>query len=96
MEHRMSIVRARILVTGVVQGVYFRESTRRAALEMGVAGWVRNLPDRRVEAVFEGEPEAVDGMVAWAHIGPTHAVVESLERFDETPEGLGGFDIRSA
>ena len=89
----MSKARARVVVTGVVQGVYFRESTRRAALEMGASGWVQNLPDRRVEAVFEGEPEAVEGMVAWAHIGPPSARVESIERFVEPPEGLRGFDI---
>lgn len=90
----MATVRARVIVSGVVQGVFFRESTRRAALDMGAAGWVRNLHDRRVEAVFEGEPEAVEGMVAWMRIGPERAVVESHERFTEPPEGLTGFDVR--
>ena len=90
----MPIARARVVVTGVVQGVYFRESTRRAALKMGASGWVRNMPDRRVEAVFEGEPEVVEGMIAWARIGPPSAVVESLERFTEPAEGLLGFDVR--
>ena len=90
----MSIVRVRVIVAGIVQGVYFRESTRRAALGMGVSGWVRNLPDDRVEAVFEGEPEAVERMVAWARIGPPRAVVESLERVPEPPEGWSGFDVR--
>jgi acylphosphatase len=78
---------------GIVQGVFFRESTRRMATEFGVSGWVRNLHDRHVEAVFEGEPEAVEGMVAWSHIGPPHANVESVERFVETPEGLVGFEV---
>jgi acylphosphatase len=89
----MSTVRARVVVQGVVQGVYFRETTRRRAEEFGVAGWVRNMHDRRVEAVFEGEPEAVEGMVAWTHIGPEHACVESLERFTEPPQGLVGFAV---
>lgn len=90
----MATVRTRVILEGVVQGVFFRETTRRTAHEFGVSGWVRNLPDRRVEAVFEGEPEAVEGMVAWARIGPEHATVEALERFAETPEGLAGFDVR--
>ena len=89
----MTTVRTRVVVQGVVQGVYFRESTRRTATQFGVSGWVRNLHDRRVEAVFEGEPEAVEGMVAWSRIGPAHANVESLERFTEAPEGIVGFDV---
>jgi acylphosphatase len=91
----VAAVRARVIVTGVVQGVFFRESTRRAALRLGVSGWVRNLPDYRVEAAIEGNPEAVDRMVAWMRIGPERAVVESLERFDEPVEGLHGFDVRT-
>ena len=90
----MATVRTRVIVAGIVQGVFFRDSTRRAALDHGVAGWVRNRPDYRVEAVFEGEPEAVEDMVAWARIGPQRAVVESLERYSEPPEGLIGFDVR--
>jgi acylphosphatase len=90
----MATIRARVIVTGLVQGVYFRESTRRAALEIGVSGWVRNLPDRRVEAVFEGDPDSVERMVAWSRIGPPAAVVEHIERFDEPAEGLIGFDVR--
>jgi acylphosphatase len=89
----MATMRARVIVEGVVQGVFFRDCTRRQATKFGVAGWVRNLHDRRVEAVFEGEPDAVEGMVAWAHIGPEHASVESIERFTETPEGLVGFEV---
>ena len=91
----MSLVRTRVVVKGVVQGVFFRESTRRTALEHGVSGWVRNLPDRGVEAVFEGEPSAVEAMVTWAQFGPPRASVHSLERFAETPEGLRGFDVRT-
>jgi acylphosphatase len=89
----MATARSRVVVTGVVHGVFFRESTRRSAVEMGVSGWVRNLPDRRVEAVFEGEPEGVEGMVAWSHIGPENSKVESIQRFDEVPEGLLGFQV---
>ncbi|HEY5540410.1 MAG TPA: acylphosphatase [Coriobacteriia bacterium] len=90
----MATVRSRVIVEGTVHGVFFRESTRRTAREFGVSGWVRNLPGRRVEAVFEGEPDAVEGMVAWTRVGPEHATVESLERFAEPPEGLVGFDVR--
>jgi acylphosphatase len=89
----MATVRARVVLEGIVQGVFFRESTRKMADRFGVAGWVRNLHDRHVEAVFEGEPEAVEGMVAWVHIGPPHATVESVERFVETPEGCVGFAV---
>lgn len=91
----MATARARVVVSGVVQGVFFRESTRREAVGRDLSGWVRNLYDGRVEAVFEGEPESVDDMVAWARTGPPRAIVESLECFGEQPEGLFGFDIRS-
>jgi acylphosphatase len=89
----MTVVRARVIIEGIVQGVFFRESTRRTAEQFGVCGWVRNLHDRRVEAVFEGEPECVEGMIAWAHIGPQHASVENVERFTEPPEGIVGFSV---
>lgn len=92
----MPIVRMRVIVTGLVQGVFFRESTRNEALARDVSGWVRNDPDGSVEAVFEGQPEAVEAMVAWAHIGPSRAQVQSLTRFAEEPEGLVGFDVRRA
>ncbi|MBE0475922.1 MAG: acylphosphatase [Coriobacteriia bacterium] len=86
--------RARVLVDGVVQGVFFRAETRRAAAGLGVDGWVRNLPDGRVEAVFEGDPEAVRRAVRWAHAGPPRAVVERVEVAWEKPEGLLGFEVR--
>ncbi|MDR3685610.1 MAG: acylphosphatase [Coriobacteriia bacterium] len=89
----MATARTRVIIEGIVQGVFFRESTRRCAEEFGVSGWVRNLPDRRVEAVFEGEPEAVEGIVAWTHIGPVHASVEKIERFVEPAEGIVGFAV---
>lgn len=90
----MGTVRVRILVEGRVQGVWFRESTRREADSLGVAGWVRNLSDGRVEAVFEGEPSAVNQMVAWAQEGPTAAHVTGYEIHDEDPQGQQGFRVR--
>ncbi len=85
--------RSRVVVEGRVQGVWFRESTRRTAEELGVAGWVRNLPDGGVEAVFEGPAEQVAQAVAWARSGPPSAVVTSLVETVEEPEGLRGFAI---
>jgi acylphosphatase len=92
----MGIVRARVIVDGRVQGVFFREGTRRVALEHGLAGWVRNLPDGRVEAVFEGPEHAVASAVAWARRGPEHAVVTGIEEVEgEQPEGLAEFEVRN-
>jgi acylphosphatase len=87
------IVRTRVIVGGVVQGVYFRSATRDMAAGLGLDGWVRNLPDGRVEAVFEGEQATVDAAVVWVRHGPPRAAVESVERFDEPPGGLLGFRI---
>lgn len=63
-------------------------------MERGVSGWVRNLPDRSVEAVFEGPPDSVSAVVDWCRSGPPHAVVASVEVTEESPEGLIGFSIR--
>lgn len=90
----METTRSRVLVQGRVQGVWFRESTRRMASELGVAGWVRNLPDGSVECVFEGPPELVARAVVWARSGPERAVVTGVQEFAEQPEGLTGFEIR--
>lgn len=79
---------------GRVQGVFFRDMTRRHAAARGVAGWVRNLPDGTVEAVFEGDPEAVEAMVAFCREGPRGALVERIEVSDEYPEGLNDFQVR--
>ncbi|MEV7216492.1 acylphosphatase [Kitasatospora cineracea] len=87
------MIRRRVLVSGTVQGVFFRDSCRRAAAEAGVTGWVRNLPDGRVEAVFEGDPAPVERMVAWAGHGPSRAVVERVEVVEEQPEGLLVFAV---
>lgn len=90
----MLSVRTRVVVSGRVQGVWFRETTRRIAAELGVTGWVRNLPGGDVEAVFEGPAEKVASAVAWARRGPERAVVTSVREFAEEPEGLAGFDVR--
>jgi acylphosphatase len=87
------VIRYRVLVSGRVQGVFFRDACRRLAEQHGIAGWVRNLPDGRVEAVFEGLAEDVDRLVDWAHHGPRHAVVDHVEVQAEPPEGLGAFRI---
>ena len=87
-------IRRRVVVTGQVQGVFYRESCRREARSRSVAGWVRNRSDGSVEAVFEGEPDAVEAMVAWAEVGPPHASVAGSTVNEEQPEGLSGFTVR--
>jgi acylphosphatase len=88
------LVRRRVVVHGYVQGVFFRDTTRREARRRGVAGWVSNRPDGAVEAVFEGEPEAVAEMVRFCEGGPRGADVARVEVTEEPVEGLSGFDIR--
>lgn len=88
------MIRYRVLVSGRVQGVFFRDACQRVANEHGVAGWVRNLPDGRVEAVFEGPPDDVGRLVDWAHHGPRRAVVDDIAVHPEPPEGLTTFHIR--
>jgi acylphosphatase len=90
----MQVVRRRVVIEGRVQGVWFRETCRREATAAGVSGWVRNRPNGRVEAVFEGEPSAVERMVDWCRRGPSRAVVTQVEVFDEPPVGEFGFDVR--
>lgn len=87
-------VRRRVIVRGRVQGVFFRDSTRRQASSRGVSGWVTNRSDGAVEAVFEGESEAVESLVRFAREGPRGADVEDVEVVDEEPEGLSGFEVR--
>ena len=87
--------RRHVWISGLVQGVFFRQATRRRARELGLAGWVRNLPDGRVEAVFQGPPRAVEAMVEWCHQGPPSAIVERVESCAEPTEPpLPGFSIR--
>lgn len=88
------MIRYRVVVSGRVQGVYFRDACRRVARDNGVNGWVRNLPDGRVEAVFEGPAGAVGRLVNWARRGPRLAVVEDVAVRAEQPEGLADFLIR--
>lgn len=83
-----------VFISGHVQGIGFRESTRRKAFQLGINGWVKNLEDGRVEAVFEGVEEAVEQMVAWCHKGPFLAEVFEVEIKREKSEGLSGFEIK--
>ena len=90
----MATIGRRVLVTGLVQGVWFRQTTADVAREAGVAGWVRNLPDGRVEALLEGEPMAVEAVVAWCHRGPPAARVDSIDITDVPPTGAADFAVR--
>jgi acylphosphatase len=83
-----------VLVHGSVQGVGFRASVLRAAAARGVGGWVRNRPDGTVEAVFEGEPDAVEALVDFCRRGPRSASVSRVDVTDEPPEGLTRMDSR--
>jgi acylphosphatase len=86
-------VRKRVRAHGRVQGVFFRDTVRRAAAGAGVSGWAANRSDGTVEAVFEGEAAAVERLVELCRRGPGHAEVERLDVADEEPEGLQGFDM---
>ena len=87
--------RAHVYVSGQVQGVFFRDSAREKAGQLGLAGWVKNLPDGRVEALFEGPPEGVREMIQWCQGGPPHAAVENVDAESEAPDGdLEGFEVR--
>jgi acylphosphatase len=87
------MVRTHVVVSGRVQGVFFRDSIRRLAEQHGVAGWARNTWGGTVEAVFEGEPDAVDRLVEFCREGPPGARVESVDASTEAPEGLSGFRV---
>jgi acylphosphatase len=89
------VVRRRVIVRGEVQGVFFRDSTRKEAESRGVSGWVRNRDDGAVEAVFEGPADAVEAMVEWCRTGPSRADVEDMDvSLDQDPDGLEGFEVR--
>jgi len=88
------MIRRRVVVHGLVQGVFFRDSVRRRASSTGVSGWVRNTRDGAVEAVFEGERQAVDALVAFCREGPRGARVSRVDVIDEAAEGLSGFAVR--
>ena len=87
-------VRAHVFVTGKVQGVYYRANTRDTAREHGVDGWVRNLDDGRVEAVFEGPADDVEALVEWCHDGSPRARVDDVDVEYEDSEGVAGFEIQ--
>jgi acylphosphatase len=87
------VIRRRVIVHGRVQGIFFRDTTRRMAVSRGVAGWVRNRVDGAVEAVFEGDEDAVASMLRFCRQGPPGADVERVEETDEELEGLEGFRI---
>ncbi len=83
-----------MFVSGTVQGVRYRASTREAATDRGVDGWVRNLDDGRVEAVFEGPEAAVEGVIEWCHTGSPMASVDDVDVTYEEPAGESGFRVR--
>jgi acylphosphatase len=87
-------VARRVVVSGHVQGVFFRDQTRREAHRHGVAGWVRNCADGTVEAYFEGDSAAVEEVVRWCRQGPRHATVYDVRIEDAQPAGLDRFTIR--
>jgi acylphosphatase len=88
------VIRRRVIAHGRVQGVFFRDTVRRRALAAGVAGWVRNNWDGTVEAVFEGDPGAVDRLVDFCREGPRGARDDRIDVDEEPPAGLAGFEIR--
>jgi acylphosphatase len=88
------VIRRRVVVHGRVQGVFFRDSTQRLAQRHGVAGWVANRRDGAVEAVFEGEADSVERLVAFCRAGPRGAQVDSVDVTAEEPEDLVGFVVR--
>jgi acylphosphatase len=83
----MSDIRVRLIIEGRVQGVWFRESTRREAVSLGVKGWARNNPDRTVEVVAEGPEDAVRKLVSWCHHGPPAAKVTRVQETEESWQG---------
>ncbi len=88
------MIRRRVVVHGLVQGVFFRDTVRRSAVGAGVAGWARNNRDGTVEAVFEGEATAVERLVDLCHHGPRGARVDRVVVHEEEPERLTGFAVR--
>ncbi len=88
------LIRAHVFISGRVQGVGYRYATVDTASQLGLTGWVRNLPDSRVEAVFEGAKVVVEEMIRWCHIGPPAAVVKNVVVEYEEPEGLRRFEVK--
>ena len=95
MEEAMAIKRARVNVSGRVQGVYYRANTIETARKLGLSGWVKNNMDGSVEAVFQGDELQVDKAIAWCHKGPPSAFVSDVTVKDETPvDEKSGFNVR--
>jgi acylphosphatase len=89
------MVRAHLFISGLVQGVFYRASCQREASARGLEGWVRNLPDGRVEALLQGPEEAVRDMIRWCYAGPPHAQVSKIDvSYEEARDDLDGFRIR--
>jgi len=88
------VVRVRVVISGRVQGVWFRDACYQEAVACGVSGWVRNNPDGTVEAAFEGPRPAVGLLADWCRVGPARAVVVDVEEFPEAPIGEQGFRVR--
>jgi acylphosphatase len=93
-EGPRATIRVRVFVDGRVQGVGFRANTAREAVRLGASGWARNLPDGRVEAVYEGTPDVVEEMLSWTRHGPPGARVTEMTIHDEEPRGESGFSVR--
>ena len=94
-DRKAENLRAHVIIHGLVQGVWFRASTKEKALQLGVGGWVRNLPDGGVEAVFEGGKKKVEEILGWCHKGPSGARVTKVELAWEPYEGeFKHFDVR--
>ncbi len=87
------MIRRRVIVQGHVQGVFFRETARRRAVSVGVAGWARNLPDGTVELCLEGQLDAVEDLVRFCEEGPRGARVDWVDVAAEEPEGIVGFTV---
>lgn len=93
-ESRRTRERAHVHVSGRVQGVFFRDAAHQEARRLGLGGWISNLPDGRVEAVFEGDPGGVGEMLRWCERGPEQASVQDVEVSYEEPQGAPGFEVR--
>lgn len=90
----MGTKRAHVFIKGKVQGVWFRASTKEVAQRLGLKGWVKNLPDGRVEAVFEGDEDKLKQAIEWCREGPPGAVVTDVEVVFEEPKGESDFHIK--
>lgn len=90
----MEKARAHVFISGLVQGVFFRWNTKKMADKLQLSGWVRNLPDGRVEAIFEGDKESIEKMIEWCKKGPSEAIVEKVEIiWEEYKSEYKGFKI---